>query len=230
MTASLERLLVILDYDGTITVDDCNTVVLQQAVGDAWRVSERAMERGEISSNEAFRRQIALLRLPRHELLSMAVAAAQLRPGFRDFLEGVLSAGARVVVISDGLREAIEAVWSSERLPEVEIHASELLGDHLVGYDIGFNGMAGFCDRCEHCKGHVLDHVRDGETRVVVFGDGDGDLCLAREADLVFARRRLLELCREQGIPHQPFGSFDEASGAVEHLVATAPTTVELGR
>ena len=166
MTASLERLLVILDYDGTITVDDCNTVVLQQAVGDAWRVSERAMERGEISPNEAFRRQIALLRLPRHELLSMAVAAARLRSGFRDFLDRVVGAGARVVVISDGLREAIEAVWHNEGLPDVEIHASELLGDHLAGYDIGFNSLARGCDRCEHCKGQVLDHVRNGETRV----------------------------------------------------------------
>ena len=45
MGSSLEHLLVILDYDGTITVDDCNVVVLQHAVGDAWRESEEAIRR-----------------------------------------------------------------------------------------------------------------------------------------------------------------------------------------
>lgn len=211
----LERLLVILDYDGTVTVDDCNEIVLQHAVGDAWRVSEMAMQRGEISPGEAFRRQIGLLQLPRDELFALAVAASRLRPGFRDFLHGALAAGARVVVVSDGLRETIEAVWQRERLPPVELYASELLGDPESGYDVGFNELALACDRCRHCKGHVLSTVRRPHERIAVFGDGDGDLCLAREAELVFARGRLAELCAGEGIVYRPFETF---SGALELL------------
>jgi len=211
----LEHLLVILDYDGTVTVDDCNEIVLQHAVGDAWRVSEMAMQRGEISPGEAFRRQIGLLRLPRDELFALAVAASRLRPGFRDFLHGALTAGARVVVVSDGLRQTIEAVWRREQLPPVELHASELLGDPESGYDVGFNELALACDRCRHCKGHVLDTVRRPHERIAVFGDGDGDLCLAREADLVFARRRLAKLCADEGIAFRPFETF---AGALELL------------
>lgn len=217
MTTRLERLLVILDYDGTITVDDCNEIVLQHAVGDAWRASEQAMLRGEISPNEAFRRQIALLGLPRDELFALAIAAARLRPGFREFLQGAVDGGARVVVISDGLRETIEAVWRRHGLPAVEVHASELRGDHLAGYDVGFNGLARACTRCEHCKGHVLDHVRNGVEHVVVFGDGDGDLCLARKADLVFARHRLAALCDREGIAYRPFTGY---AGALDRLAA----------
>jgi HAD superfamily phosphoserine phosphatase-like hydrolase len=207
----LERQLIILDYDGTITLDDCNDIVLQQAVGDAWRVSEEAMHRGEISPSEAFRRQIALLRLPRQELLELAVAAAKLRPGFGRFLRGALDAGARVIIVSDGLRETIQAVWAREGLPPVELHASELLGDPESGYDVGFNSLALACHRCLHCKGNVLSAVRRPQERVTVFGDGDGDYCLARDAELVFARRRLAELCDRDGIAYRPFQTFDDA-------------------
>ncbi|MBM3147443.1 MAG: HAD-IB family phosphatase [Actinobacteria bacterium] len=221
MTTPFERLLVILDYDGTITVDDCNEVVLQQAVGDAWRASDEAMQRGEISPNEAFRRQIGLLRVPRRELLAMTVAAARLRPGFRDFLAGLLDGGARVVIVSDGLREAIAAVWERERLPAVEIHASELHGDPHAGYDVGFNTLALACERCEHCKAHVLRHVRNGEARIAVFGDGDGDLCLARHADIVFARRRLAGLCAREGIAFHPFDGYAGALDALQALAAS---------
>jgi 2-hydroxy-3-keto-5-methylthiopentenyl-1-phosphate phosphatase len=219
MADPFERLLVILDYDGTITVDDCNEIVLQQAVGDAWRVSEMAMQRGEISPSEAFRRQIGLLRLPREELFALAVASSRLRPGFHGFLNGVLEAGARVVVVSDGLRETIEAVWAREGLPPVDVHASELLGDPETGYDVGFNELALACESCLHCKAHVLDTVRRDHERVAVFGDGDGDYCLAREADLVFARRRLAELCRRDGIPYRPFETFGDA---LEQLAGAA--------
>jgi 2-hydroxy-3-keto-5-methylthiopentenyl-1-phosphate phosphatase len=219
MESPLERLLVILDYDGTVTVDDCNEVVLQRAVGDAWRPSEEAMQRGEISPSEAFRRQIGLLRLPREELFALAVASSRLRRGFHMFLEGLLAGGARVVVVSDGLRETIEAVWAREGLPPVDVHASELLGDPETGYDVGFNELALACERCLHCKGHVLDTVRRPQERVVVFGDGDGDYCLAREADLVFARRRLAELCRRDGIPFRPFDTF---GGALRMLAGAA--------
>jgi len=203
-----ERLLVILDYDGTITVDDCNEEVLQHATGDAWRESERAMLRGEISPSEAFRRQIGLLRLPRRELFDLAVASSRLRPGFHAFLDGLLAAGARVAVVSDGLRETIEAVWSREGLPPVELHASELLGDPETGYDVGFNALALACERCRHCKGSVLRSLRRPRERVAVFGDGEGDYCLAREAEVVFARRRLAELCARDGISYRPFESF----------------------
>jgi len=203
-----ERLLVILDYDGTITLDDCNEVVLQAAVGDAWRRSEEAMLRGEISPDEAFRTQIGLLRVPRDELLTMSVAAARLRPGFGRFLRELVEGGARVAVVSAGFRAAISAVWRREGLPPVELYASELTGDHLAGYGVAFDPLARPCERCSHCKGHILRHIRGDARRVVVFGDGEADLCLAREADAVFARRRLAELCERHAIEHTRFEDY----------------------
>jgi len=204
-----ERLLAIFDYDGTITLDDCNAVVLQAAVGDAWRPSEEAMQRGEISADEAFRLQIGLLRVPRDELLRMSVAAARLRSGFGELLHSLLRCGVRVAIVSAGFREAIAAVWRREHLPPVEVYASQLTGDHVSGYQVAFDPLARPCGRCHHCKGHVLRSIRGDAERVVVFGDGDADLCLAREADAVFARRRLAELCERHDVEHRRFEDFE---------------------
>ena len=44
---------------------------------------------------------------------------------------------------------------------------------------------------------------------MVAFGDGGRDLCMAREADIVVARGRLLELCAREGLPALELTDFD---------------------
>jgi len=207
-TTRLDHLLVALDFDDTITAQDCNDILLQETTGEAWLKSEAAMVRGEISRTAAFRIQFGLIHVPRERLLEIVVAAATLRDGFADFLEQLLERGARVVVVSDGLREGIERVWDREGLPPVEIYASELLGDEVAGYDLAYNPLAYACLHCEYCKGSVVRQILDGHHTVAVVGDGEGDLCMAQMADVVFARGNLREACEKRGLPYRPFESF----------------------
>ena len=48
----LERLLLVLDYDGTVTVDECNEIILQRFTGDAWRPLEARAIDGTLSHAE----------------------------------------------------------------------------------------------------------------------------------------------------------------------------------
>lgn len=204
----LDHLLVALDFDDTITAQDCNDILLQQTTGDAWLESEAAMLRGEISRTAAFRIQFGLIHVPRERLLEIVAAAATLRDGFAGFLDELLARGARVVVVSDGLREGIERVWEREGLAPVEVYASELLGDEVTGYDLSYNPLAYACLHCEYCKGSVVRRVLDGRRTVAVVGDGEGDLCMAQMADVAFARGGLRKACEKRGIPYRPFESF----------------------
>ena len=111
MRNPLARLLVLLDYDSTVTAHECNDLVLQNLTGDAWREPETALERGLIGHAECFTRQVAMVTVPREQYIAQAVAAAELAPGFEDFLRALHAAGARTAVVSAGFREAIEAVW-----------------------------------------------------------------------------------------------------------------------
>ena len=46
---------------------------------------------------------------------------------------------------------------------------------------------------------------------MAVFGDGHSDLCMAREADVVFARPPLSGLCAAQGLHTEPLQDFSVA-------------------
>ena len=202
----LHRLLAILDYDGTATTRECNEVVLQALVGDAWRPYEDEVRAGRMGHAECFARQIGLVEAPRAELLGAMTNAAEPAPGLGEFLAAVRSGGGRTTVVSAGFREVIEAFWRRNGLPPVELAASELHGTGQAGgppYRVTYSPQLGDCPRCgpASCKATVLRALRRPGDVVWVFGDGASDLCPAREADLVFARGHLAELCATEGLP-----------------------------
>ncbi len=224
-----KRLLAFLDYDGTVTTHECNEIVLQRLVGDAWRPFEDEVKAGRMGHAECFDSQIRLIRAPRQAFLGGLVEAARPAPGLREFLEELHAAGGRAVVASAGFREAIEAFWAREGLPPVEIYASELVndGDDGVGpYHIGFNPELGDCPRCgpAQCKRGLLQALRRPGEYVVVFGDGDSDFCPAQEADLTFARGWLAERCEAEGLPWRPL-DFQDARRILAPYLRPLETT-----
>jgi 2-hydroxy-3-keto-5-methylthiopentenyl-1-phosphate phosphatase len=214
-------MLAFLDYDGTLTTRECNEIALQKYTGDAWRSIEQELKADRLSHADGFDRQIGLVRAPRAELLGTLVGAAVLLPGLRDFLEELERRGGRAVVVSAGLREAIEAVWRRDAMPPVELYASELVGegpDAGPPYHVAFNPALGDCPRCgpRLCKGALLRELRRPGETVLVFGDGASDLCPAREADLTFARDHLAERCEAESLAWRPLPDFTGVWGEVD--------------
>lgn len=230
----LHRFLAFLDYDGTETTRECNEVVLEDLVGDAWRPFEEAVRGAAMSHAECFDRQIGLVTAPRAQLLGALIACAVPAPGLADFIAAVRGGGGRAAVVSAGFREVIEAVWRRHGLPAVELVASELVSrrdDAALGgraddgppYRVAFSPRLGDCPRCGPgaCKAAVLRELRRPGDTVWVFGDGASDLCPAREADLVFARGHLADLCAAEGLPWRPL-DFAAARAALADVSAPA--------
>jgi len=220
----LSRLLVLMDYDGTITTRDCNEVVLQNYTGDAWRdLWEARVDSGEIGHAECFRGQMGLIRAPRAEVIAAMAAAAEPAAGVAEFLAAIQARGARIAVVSVGIAEAIASAWKRLGLPPVELHASELLGDEASGYDARFDPVFGECPRCGPggCKSGAVRELAEIGDAVAMFGDGVSDLCLAREADIVFAKGSLARLCVTEGIRFRP---LDDYHTALRDLLAWAAT------
>jgi len=206
-------MLAFLDYDGTLTTQECNEIALQLYVGDAWRPIEEKLKADRLSHADGFDRQIGLVQAPRAEFLGTLVEVAEISPGLHGFLDELQRRGGRAVLVSAGLREAIEAVWRREGLPPVDLYASELVGEGAGGgppYHLAFNPALGDCPRCgpRLCKGALLRRLRRPGETVLVFGDGASDVCPAREADLTFARGHLAERCAAEGLPWRPLPDF----------------------
>jgi HAD superfamily phosphoserine phosphatase-like hydrolase len=218
-------MLAFLDYDGTLTTHECNEIVLQRFVGDAWRPLEAEAQADRMGHAEVFDRQIGLIRAPRTELLGALVAEAAPAPGLPTFLAQLEARGGRAVIVSAGLREAIAAVWSRDKLPPVELHASELVGGGPQGgppYRLAFSGVLGDCPRCgpKACKGAALRALRRPGELVIAFGDGASDVCPAREADLTFARGHLAERCAAEELEWRELNDFGTVLAQVDEWLA----------
>lgn len=221
----LPRLLALFDYDGTVTTHECMEIVLQDLIGDAWRPFEDEVRRGTMSHVECLRRQVALVRAPRHEFFAALAAIAEPRPGLAAFIDAVKGSGGTAAILSAGFREAIEVTWRRCGLPPVELFASELVGvgeDDGPPYGMHYHDELGDCPRCGRgtCKATIARALRRDGDFMVYFGDGASDLCPAREADLTFAHDYLADLCESEGLPWRPLTDFTAALREVRRLVA----------
>ena len=80
----LERVLLVLDYDGTVTVDECNELILQRFTGDAWRPFEAQARDGSLThGGQPYR--------PRHPPAAAMIAAALEAAGIELIAENAIS-------------------------------------------------------------------------------------------------------------------------------------------
>jgi HAD superfamily phosphoserine phosphatase-like hydrolase len=224
--AAAPRILALLDYDGTMTTHECNEVALQPFVGDRWWELEQESYNDRMSHAECFTRQIGLIQAPRAEIVRRLLEVAEPMPGLRDFLTQLRARGGEAAIVSAGIREAIEAFWARNDLPDAELFASELVGGGADGgppYHLAFSAALGDCPRCgpKSCKAAIVHRLRRPGDVVLVFGDGPSDLCPAREADLVFARAHLAERCEQEGIEWRPLTDFARVLDDVDAWLAS---------
>lgn len=209
---------ILCDFDGTVSVEDITDSVLERFGRPGWQDIEQAWKRGEIGSRECMERQIALVDASREELDAhldgMAIDRA-----FPAFAEAVRDAGVPMAIVSDGLDYAIRRILGNYGLTGLPIVANRLEAAGERGWTLDFPYAGANC-RSGHCKCATSGSAHAARQRVLVIGDGASDFCVAGEADLVFAKHRLIEHCRSAGIPYVPITSFADALDLLPTLVA----------
>jgi 2-hydroxy-3-keto-5-methylthiopentenyl-1-phosphate phosphatase len=195
----------ILDWDGTVTVDDTLIVALRE-FGN-WQVyldASAALRRGEITLHEEIRRDAESITAPIDEVAGWLRENLELRPGFHDLAEAY-----RPLIVSSNFRQLIEPILEREGV-ELEVRANDVTWSP-AGWRATFrNGDV--CGTCgEPCK--RADLPADGE--VVYVGDGYSDRCAAQAADRIFARDSLARYLDEQGVAYEPFDDLDDVARAL---------------
>lgn len=217
-------MLVICDFDGTVTARDTNSFLASRFARAARAALEGKLASRELSVRDVLAAEFEPISAPLEELVA-ATDEVPVRPGFERMVDAVRARGGDVVLLSSGFRQLIEPILAREGLLElVELHAN----------DIRFEGGRGritwrdlpMCALCgEHCKRHEVGLLRAGgggplHEQVVFVGDGFSDRCGAEAADRIFARDSLAGWLDAQGVAHETWGDFDDVRGA---LGAAAP-------
>jgi 2-hydroxy-3-keto-5-methylthiopentenyl-1-phosphate phosphatase len=223
------RLVVLVDYDGTIAQSDVSDEVMWRHVARAdWAPLEAAYLAGEIGSRSLLTRQAALLPAASEVITSIGDDQA-LDLHFVPFVEFLRARRVTIEIVSDGF-----GFFVAPSLARVGVGDLPVFTAHTSfgadGVSVEFPAGHPTCRVCGTCKRErILVHRREGR-HVVLVGDGFSDLYAAGHADTVFAKDHLAELCADRGWPYRPWRTFaDVQAGVTELLAAGAPIAPDRG-
>jgi len=196
---------VLIDFDGTICHHDVTDVLLQKFAPGTWEALEQEWLAGRIGARECMSRQIAMMRADPADMKAclddMAIDA-----DFAAFIEMLRASGVHAAIVSDGLDYSIHHILKRHGLMDIEVFSNHLVynGDKTWQLKFPYKNLA--CP-AGHCKCRRYDSLpHSGYT--VYIGDGASDFCPAGKADLVLAKGRLAEYCRQKQIDHINISSF----------------------
>jgi 2-hydroxy-3-keto-5-methylthiopentenyl-1-phosphate phosphatase len=208
-------MLIVVDFDGTISVNDTIDAMLEKFSTPEWIDIEKTWLNGEIDAVTCMTKQISLVRAD-HVALESFFRSIQLDANFLPFYKYV-SQFSKVVIASDGLDHAIKIALRNAGWPEIPIYSNHL---NFIpeGIEINFplrkldckggNGM---------CKCAVANSlVGEVDEPIVLIGDGKSDACIAAMADIVFAKGSLISHCEKNQIKHHRFQTFADVLNVIK--------------
>lgn len=193
----------VLDWDGTCTVDDTLQMVLDR-FGDheIWHRVEAQLLAGEIGYRELMETEMGTIRAPLDEVNAFLAEHAVVRAGLREL------ADRRPLILSSGFHETIEPLLAREGV-EADVVANRV--------DAGTDGWRIRWRDPEPCPvcGEVCKRRSLPAEPFVYVGDGYSDRCAARLAERVFATDGLAVWFDEHGLPYEPFGDLHDVARAL---------------
>ncbi|MDW7730669.1 MAG: MtnX-like HAD-IB family phosphatase [Bacillota bacterium] len=199
----------LVDFDGTITTRDLSSELAAYYGGNEYMKIENEYRRRNIPIKTWLRR-IARHLPPDLELLETKVLLwADIRPGFERFLEHARENGSPVIIASDGFGFYIEPILEEKGfLSKVSRIFRNETYESPQGLKIKNPHAHRICEVCGNCKAaHVVSLKEEGYS-VVYIGDGSNDRFGASWSDLICARDRLAEICREQNFNYSQWIDF----------------------
>jgi 2,3-diketo-5-methylthio-1-phosphopentane phosphatase len=205
---------IVVDFDGTISLDDVSDGLFEAFAEAGWKEIDLEFERGEIGSRECIERQMALLRGGPDELEAYAVEHFPVDPSFPPFVEWARGGGIDVTIASDGVGLHVEPLLASVGLSDLPVVTNRAVPNGR--WRIEFPNAHPTCVFCGTCKMNATLAARDRAGPVAFVGDGHSDRFGALYADVVFAKRYLAEYCRRERVPFIAWTTFDDVRAAIE--------------
>jgi 2-hydroxy-3-keto-5-methylthiopentenyl-1-phosphate phosphatase len=215
-------MLIICDFDGTITARDTNSHLAQRFAPDRYALLEDKLARRELSVREVLSAEFDRIGATINDLVDVALEVP-VRRGFDRLIDFVLRSESALVVLSSGFRQLIEPILAREGV----LGAMPLLANDLQVVDgrgtVAWRDLPQ-CAMCgEQCKRHDVGLLRGGAEhdgrqfeRVVFIGDGFSDRCGAEAADVIFARDALASWLDRRDVGWLAWDDFDDIVDSLE--------------
>lgn len=212
MTNEKSRVLILCDFDGTIsTKDTVNRLIRSHLEDPEWRFHVKRYLRGDTGSKGVYQAVAPMMRMNQQDLDRFVFQHAELDTHFPEFLDWANSQGIDIKIVSDGFDATIKTLFHQHGLEGLEIFANSLVFGHDDTVEIGTPYSNPECGVCGTCKLLVLNRFRDSYDKIILIGDGESDRHAATAADMVLALKDLFIYCARNDIPAIRMKSFEEA-------------------
>lgn len=193
-----DRINVLLDFDGTISLHDTTDLILSAFAAPHWHDIEQEWVTGRIGSRECMRRQVALMQAS-PAALDRLIDGIEVDAHLPQLVEVCRDRGVALTIVSDGLDRVITRVLDRFGL-RVPVVANRLVCLPEGRWALEFPNAGPYCEAgtCKCLSAFAL------QGSPILVGDGRSDFCVAEAASMVFAKAKLAEHCRLNGIPFQP--------------------------
>jgi 2-hydroxy-3-keto-5-methylthiopentenyl-1-phosphate phosphatase len=204
-------LSVLVDFDGTVALEDTTDLILERFADPLWRSVEADWVAGRIGSRECLSRQIDLVRASAADLDRLA-DGVKIDPDFADFVALGRDFGLRMAIGSDGFDRIITRVLARIGV-SLPVASNRLLPS---GADRWRAEFPHFLDHCRSQSGNCkCALIGDSPEPGILIGDGRSDFCPATQAILVLAKKSLATYCQESRIDHIKIEGFADAALAL---------------
>ena len=196
------------DFDGTLTDGD-SIVFLTRKFG-CGEVHQNNLlsryQRGEIDEFELIREELATVRISWSEAAQVLTRNISLDSSFFNFLSWCRSHCYPISVVSSGIQQVV-SLFIGE------------LGIPFFAHPVEVTDNGWLYQKNENCeKSSILRKARS-RASIVYIGDGISDIRAVPYADVLFAKCRLAQYCREKSIPFFPFVSFQDVQEKLDNLI-----------
>ncbi|HVO66875.1 MAG TPA: MtnX-like HAD-IB family phosphatase [Syntrophales bacterium] len=208
--AKSSGILVLCDFDGTVSTVDMGNEVLNRFTGEGWEEIDRAYCAGVIGSRVAYMQVAPIFKGTQSQMLEFVSNSGAIDPHFPAFYKFCKDKQVDLKIVSDGLDFYISAILKKHNLQDIEFFSNVVVFQNSDIISIKFPRMNDQCKKCGTCKNIVLKQLRSDYSRVIYVGNGYSDVCPAGDADLVFAKDVLYEKCRQNGTPCMHYDNFND--------------------
>jgi len=205
---------VLIDFDGTACSHDVAEHLLEEFGDPSWPSYDEAWERGEIGAAEALVAQAAMLKGTDEEMLAFALDHCPMDPTFEPFVSWLASEGIAASIVSDGFGFYIEPLLRSAGIADLPVVTNTWIA--VSASKLAFTNGHAVCRGCGTCKMSAAVRFRETHGSVAFIGEGPSDRFGALYSDVVFAKDELVEYCRIDGVPFQPYVNFDDVRRLLE--------------
>lgn len=201
--------IIFCDFDGTITKEDTVDKLLERYATDKWLYYEDMWLENKIGSKECLENQINCIEYFSNKNLEEFIETVKIDEEFVLFLQEIKKRNIEFYIVSDGFDLLINKILEKYGINNIKIFSNMLSLDNnelktlFPFYSQSCKSGSGLC-KCSVLKRTSMNK------QIIYIGDGKSDFCVSKHADIIFAKHKLAEFCRNNNLHFHEFQNFND--------------------